>query len=573
MLNPAMALQIPTRGTLYQVMNDMYNQLFRNLLFDHDPTTKVSLAVDNWTSPNNLAFMAINGYYITKDWEYREHLLGFESLEGAHTGKNMAEILQQSLAAWRLESNLLAITSDNASNNGTMRAHLTHQLRPALQQLNKTTDWDAESGTIPCLAHVIQLVVRELVCNLKIQPDNDALPTTFDESSITDDLASTDTFANTLRKIRLVANATNASPQLAARFREYQQENQRKMIQDVRTRWNSTYEMCVRALLLRQAVDLWIQDSSPKYQRLRLLDHDWKQLEYMVGLLQPFSRFTKVLSKTTGPTIHLVWATYNHLFQHLEREEDKAQQLTTRENIQEAIKAANLKFQKYYGDTEHPKGELLAVAAALHPSRRMRAYDSEDWTSDERETYRQYILRFYKKHYEKYEQPREVILDVNDDIEQMIFERPHQRRANFQNEMERYLNDENLTSPRAPILEQWRMLEPDFPTVARMARDILAIPLTGVGVERVFNVARDTCHYRRSRLHASTIKKIMLLKHGDKVHMLDEALISHEELAKEVIQDNQDDQDTPEIVREEIASLLNPLLNPDEEQEIRQRYQ
>ncbi|EFW13188.1 conserved hypothetical protein [Coccidioides posadasii str. Silveira] len=65
----------------------------------------------------------------------------------------------------------------------------------------------------------------------------------------------------------------------------------------------------------------------------------------------------------------------------------------------------------------------------------------------------------------------------------------------------------------------------------------------------------------------------MLLKHGDKVHMLDEALISHEELAKEVIQDNQDDQDTPEIVREEIASLLNPLLNPDEEQEIRQRYQ
>ncbi|EFW17681.1 conserved hypothetical protein [Coccidioides posadasii str. Silveira] len=141
---------------------------------------------------------------------------------------------------------------------------------------------------------------------------------------------------------------------------------------------------CILALLLQQAVDSWFQDSSPKYQRLHLLDHDWKQLEYMVGLLQPFSQFIKLLSKTTGPTIHL----------HLETEEDKAQQFTTRENIQEAIKAANLKFQKYYGDTEHPKGELLAVAAALHPSHSMRAYNSEDWTSDECETYQQHILRF-----------------------------------------------------------------------------------------------------------------------------------------------------------------------------------
>ncbi|KMU92355.1 hypothetical protein CIHG_10151 [Coccidioides immitis H538.4] len=51
------------------------------------------------------------------------------------------------------------------------------------------------------------------------------------------------------------------------------------------------------------------------------------------------------------PTIHL----------HLEREEDKIQQLITRENIQEAIKAANLKFQKYYNDTEHPKGFTKSI--------------------------------------------------------------------------------------------------------------------------------------------------------------------------------------------------------------------
>ncbi|KJF61117.1 uncharacterized protein CIMG_13436 [Coccidioides immitis RS] len=90
---------------------------------------------------------------------------------------------------------------------------------------------------------------------------------------------------------------------------------------------------------------------------------------------------TDTFANTLRKVQQFIWygqpTNYNHLFQHIETEEDKAQQFIKRENIQEAIKAANLKFQKYYGDTEHPKGELLAVAAALHPSRRMRAYDSE----------------------------------------------------------------------------------------------------------------------------------------------------------------------------------------------------
>ncbi|KAJ5378251.1 uncharacterized protein N7496_005660, partial [Penicillium cataractarum] len=32
------------------------------------------------------------------------------------------------------------------------------------------------------------------------------------------------------------------------------------------------------------------------------------------------------------------------------------------------------------------------------------------------------------------------------------------------------------------------------------ARDVLSILVTGVGVERLFNSARDICHYRRGSL-------------------------------------------------------------------------
>ena len=43
-----------------------------------------------------------------------------------------------------------------------------------------------------------------------------------------------------------------------------------------------------------------------------------------------------------------------------------------------------------------------------------------------------------------------------------------------------------------------------------MARDILSIPASGAGVERLFNCARDVCHYRRGNLKAETIKDLML---------------------------------------------------------------
>src|SRR5438034_11705574 len=59
-----------------------------------------------------------------------------------------------------------------------------------------------------------------------------------------------------------------------------------------------------------------------------------------------------------------------------------------------------------------------------------------------------------------------------------------------------------------------------------MARDTLAVPASGVGVERLFNMARDICHYRRSHLKAETISKLMIMKHFDNVILQEESIIT-----------------------------------------------
>lgn len=46
--------------------------------------------------------------------------------------------------------------------------------------------------------------------------------------------------------------------------------------------------------------------------------------------------------------------------------------------------------------------------------------------------------------------------------------------------------------------------------LARIARDILSIPASGAGEERLFNYARNICYYRRGQLKPDTIKGLML---------------------------------------------------------------
>ena len=59
--------------------------------------SKISITLDCWTSPFGQAFMAITGYFIDMNWVYREVLLGFKPLYGAHTGVNMSGILLETL--------------------------------------------------------------------------------------------------------------------------------------------------------------------------------------------------------------------------------------------------------------------------------------------------------------------------------------------------------------------------------------------------------------------------------------------------------------------------------------------
>lgn len=84
---------IPSSKTIRARLREFVKEQQQSVLRRLPSNAKLSLALDCWTSPFQQAFIAVTGYFLDHDWEYRELLLGFEPLSGTHSGINLSEVL------------------------------------------------------------------------------------------------------------------------------------------------------------------------------------------------------------------------------------------------------------------------------------------------------------------------------------------------------------------------------------------------------------------------------------------------------------------------------------------------
>ncbi|OAJ42404.1 hypothetical protein BDEG_25855 [Batrachochytrium dendrobatidis JEL423] len=78
-------------------------------------------------------------------------------------------------------------------------------------------------------------------------------------------------------------------------------------------------------------------------------------------------------------------------------------------------------------------------------------------------------------------------------------------------QLEEYLNIPVAGSRQDP-LEWWKRHESDFPLLAKMARDYLAIPVTSASSEHAFSKARHLITDSRTRLSDQTIRASICLE-------------------------------------------------------------
>jgi hypothetical protein len=126
----------------YQIIQSRFLQNLKSNI-------KINIALNNWTSSNNIVFMNVTNYFINKNWKYREMLLTFQSLNDAHTSETMIRIVVNILKKYKLKNRLLAVIIDNASNNEKMKK----KMKKILKEID--IEWDHEKNHVFCIAHVI----------------------------------------------------------------------------------------------------------------------------------------------------------------------------------------------------------------------------------------------------------------------------------------------------------------------------------------------------------------------------------------------------------------------------------
>src|SRR5438046_8698286 len=99
-------------------------------------------------------------HFIDEKFRLQQELLGFVPLTGSHTGEYMAEVIYDLLEEYGIKEKFFCITTDNASNNIAMVKELSKLLE------HDNISWDYKTNHIPCLAHIINLVVQKFLHTL-----------------------------------------------------------------------------------------------------------------------------------------------------------------------------------------------------------------------------------------------------------------------------------------------------------------------------------------------------------------------------------------------------------------------
>jgi len=209
-----------------------------------------------------MAVLGVFAHFTSKVGIHMNPIIGLCSLEGSHTGSNMAEVIMEILREYGVEEKLGYIIGDNA----TINASLVRALGD--EQVNGTDRYDAEDHWLCCVGHVLNLAVQAFWFG---DVDHTRLQDTV--------IVTHDTMAE-WRKMGPWGKAHNITIYVLA-FPQRRQEFKRLggttiLHRDNATWWNTGYTMIQSIIRNRDAVEVFCQSHADYLDSDRLSVDDWE---------------------------------------------------------------------------------------------------------------------------------------------------------------------------------------------------------------------------------------------------------------------------------------------------------
>ncbi|KAG6508584.1 hypothetical protein ZIOFF_033958 [Zingiber officinale] len=419
---------------------------------------RIALTTDMWTASNQRkGFLALIAHFIDDNWTLQSRILRFAYVRSPHTSEVLANVIVKSMMDWNIDRNISTITVDNCSTNDSLINNVLHKLDHSTLMLGGTL------FHMRCAAHILNLVVQ-------------------------DDL---DVIAPSVEKIRESVAYWRASLKREQKFDDVARivvhnMNVKKLVLDCKTRWNSTYLMLITAISFKDVfARLRFRDSSYKCFPT---EEEWLLAEEVSQILKCVTSPNKVISSMVDRMLskfEKYWSNIHgsmgiasildpryksklveYYFKRIQGE------IGFKEPLRRIQKMCYDLLEEYTDNNGHASVEKRSMETRLHTS-----------TDD--------FLDSFDK---------EVALecDINTDLK---------------TELDHYLEDKVLSrNVDFDILEWWKTNGTKYPTLMRLARDILAIPISTVASESAFNTSGRLVSNHRSRLHLKTIETLICVQ-------------------------------------------------------------
>ncbi|CAO2174227.1 unnamed protein product [Urochloa humidicola] len=429
---------------------------------------RISLTIGLWTTSQTLGYVSLAGQFIDTEWKVHRRMLNFMMVSSPHSENALSEAISLSLSDWNMKDRLFTITLDNECSShdiysANLRDHLSNKNNLMLK---------GQLFVVRCYAHILNAVALDVIASIH------GVVYSIRES------------------IKFIKASSTCEEKFAEIALQLEIPSTKTLCLDVTTQWNTTYLMLLAALDYKQAFTT-LETCDDNYNEAPSAE-DWKKVEAACTYLKLLYDSAHSIMAAANPT--------SNLFFH---EAWKLQlELTNGTGHGDPVfssmaKDMHERFDKYWKDCNL----VLAIAVVMDPRFKMKLVEfsySKVYGAEAakyvkviddavHELYKEYVAQplpltpAYVEQGEANNGPANAnnsqgapstgdgLLDFDMYLSEIQSSQPSK------SELEQYL-DESLT-PRIQefdILNWWKLNTVKFPTLSKMARDILAIPMSMV---------------------------------------------------------------------------------------------
>jgi hypothetical protein len=453
--------------------------------------------------------MTIIGHWTNSEFKIETATFGMKEIFGEHKGEYLAPVMHELLQEYGIQDKLGWFQADNAGNNDKMLKHLDQAIRMAGGE-----GFDVEARRLRCLGHILNLAVKLLLFNGNVTAVNKELQEIIieiqkDNGNVNEAKKKAWRARGVVGRLHnIIVYIRGSNQRRNSYLREIEIDMKKIPAFMLRlgndTRWGSTYDMIKSAVKNRERLIIYI-NQTPELEADQLSNQDWKDLDEMLLILEPFKLVT-MLGQEKGTTYGSIASTlwgFDYLLAKLEKWEKECKRSDT--GFRTAVNMSWNLMKKYYGETD--KCPVYIVAMILDPRFKMQ-YFERHWRKEWLGSAKQKMRAFYNQYLKVDENTRAINFTAARMREQV--KEAAQGTVNLKpgdisdflwgsttgmqrDELEDYCNESVLhfSSDQErndfDVMEYWKANIKVYPTLARIFWDICSIPSMSAEPERVFS--------------------------------------------------------------------------------------